>query len=197
METMNETALLIVDLQNDFCPGGALAVTGGDQIVPVVNDLISVAVGRGMPIFASRDWHPEATSHFNTHGGPWPPHCRQTTKGAEFHPKLRLPADRFTIISKGTKPDQDAYSAFDGKDRFGVTLLKNLESASVKKIYIAGLALDYCVKATALDAKKNGFEVVVFENATRAVNIKPNDGRYAKAEMWNTGIKIMDFPEFD
>jgi len=190
---MNPTsAFLIVDVQNDFCPGGALPVPEGDKVVPVINDIISVCVGRKMPIFASRDWHPPNHCSFKEQSGPWPAHCVQSTKGAEFHYKLRLPQNYYTLISKATKSDTDSYSAFGGTD-----LEEQLRETGIKKLFIGGLALDYCVKATALDGNKIGFDVVVFENATRAVNINPDDGWHAKVEMWDTGIKIMDFPEFN
>ena len=192
---MNQNAVLVIDVQNDFCPGGALAVPEGNMVVPIINDIIAVATKRGMPIFASRDWHPEETMHFNTKGGKWPPHCIQTTKGAEFHPELKLPTNRI-LISKGTEADEDAYSAFEGKDGYKMTLRGLLDAQSVKKIFICGLTLDYCVKATALDAKKYGFEVLIFENATRAVNINPDDGIKAKFELWNKGIEIKSFPDF-
>ena len=193
---MNKNALLIVDLQNDFCPEGALPVKDGDKIVSLVNDLISIAVGRDIPIFASRDWHPAKTTHFNTYGGKWPPHCIQMTGGAEFHPNLQLPNNAI-IISKGTKENEDAYSAFDGTDKNGLSFLSVLVKKSVKKIFICGLALDYCVKASALDARKLEFEVVVFENATKGVDINPSGSWYTKVEMWNAGVKIMNFPEFN
>lgn len=191
MKNNSPSALLIVDVQNDFCPGGALPVPEGDKVVPVINDLISVAIGRGMRIFASRCWHtPENKVHFKPIG-PWPPHCIQSTKGAEFHPDLKLPRN-VILISKGTKPNEDAYSPFGDTE-----LEKLLRETGVKKLFVCGLAFDYCVKAAALDGKKLGFDVVVFENATRAVNVKPHDGWNAKMETWDAGIKVMDFPEFD
>lgn len=187
---MDKTALLIVDLQNDFCPGGTLAVPDGDKIVPVANDLIAVAMGRQMPIFVSRDWHPSNHCSFKEQGGPWPKHCVQSTKGAELHPNLKLPKNS-VLISKGVEQDKDSYSAFGG------TNLENLlREKKVRKIFIGGLALDYCVKATALDGQKLGFDIVVFQNATRAVNINPSDGWNAKAEMWDAGISIIQFPGF-
>ena len=194
---MSERALLVVDIQNDFCPGGALPVPDGDKIIPVVNNLIHIFSGNKEPVFATRDWHPQETSHFNTHGGIWPPHCIQSTKGAEFNPNLKLPKN-FILISKGTQPGENGYSAFTGEDKIHKKkLLENLLQVSVKKVFVVGLALDYCVKETAIAAKQYGFEVVVFENGTRAVNVKPNDGWLAKIEMLNTGIKIMNFTEFN
>jgi len=189
---MNKTALLIVDIQNDFCPGGALPVPDGDKIVPVVNMLIACAQGENWPIFASRDWHPQNHISFKEQGGQWPAHCLQSTKGAELHPDLKLPQNKFTLISKGTEQNKDSYSTFGGTD-----LEQQLRRHGITKLLICGLALDYCVKASALDAKKLEFEVIVFENATRAVNVSSNDGLYAKVEMWNNEIKIMNFPEFN
>lgn len=188
---MNKGAILIVDLQNDFCPRGALAVTDGDKIVPIVNDLITIATRRQMPIIASRDWHPQNHCSFKEQGGQWPVHCVQSTWGAELHPDLKLPKD-LTIISKATEPDKDSYSAFGETD-----LEKLLQEMEIQKLWICGLALDYCVKATALDAQKLGFKTTVFENATKAVNIDLNDTWNAKIQMWNAGIKIINFPEFD
>ena len=187
---MNEAALLIVDLQNDFCPGGALPVPDGDKIVPIINDLISIAVGRNMPILASKCWHPSDTTHFNTHGGPWPPHCIKTTKGAELHPDLKIPKNPI-LIYKCTKPNEDAYSAFDGKDRTGKTLLEILQNTKTEILWICGFATDYCVKATALDAKKYGFNIWVFKNACAAVNINPSDGKKSIEEMEQVGIKVL------
>lgn len=193
---MSKKALLVVDVQNDFCPGGALAVPDGNKVIPIINNLVHIFFGNEEPVFASRDWHPQNHCSFKEQGGPWPKHCVQSTRGAELHRDLRLPKN-FVLISKGAKQDQDAYSAFAGQDNiYKKSLLEHLKQDDVRQIYIVGLALDYCVKATALDAKKNGFDVVVFENATRAVNINPNDGKKATEEMEQTGIVIENFYPF-
>jgi nicotinamidase/pyrazinamidase len=174
-------ALLIVDVQNDFCPGGALAVSEGDQVVPVLNEWIEKARARGVPVFASRDWHPPNHVSFKQRGGPWPSHCVQGTLGAGFHADLKLPAD-VRIVSKGEMPDRDSYSAFGGTD-----LAQSLRRAGVKRLWIGGLALDYCVRATALDAIKEGFEVHVVVEATRAVNVAPGDGSRSLEEVKSAG----------
>src|ERR1051326_4933654 len=145
-------ALLVVDVQNDFCPGGALAVAEGDKVVPALNRWIEKASASGVPIFASRDWHPPGHISFQQRGGPSPPHCVQGTAGAAFHPDLKLPPDA-QIISKADHPDQDSYSAFGGTD-----LAEQLRRAGVRRVWIGGLTQDYCVRYSALDALREGFE---------------------------------------
>lgn len=152
-------ALIIVDLQNDFCPGGALAVGEGDAVVPVINDLAR----QFGTVAATQDWHPRDHRSFTEQGGTWPVHCVAGTAGAELHPALdRTPIDLY--IRKATTPDAEAYSGFDGTD-----LAEQLRQRGVERVYVAGLALDYCVDATALDARKAGFETYVVSDATRAV----------------------------
>jgi nicotinamidase/pyrazinamidase len=174
-------ALLVVDVQNDFCPGGALAVRHGDQVVPILNKWIAEARAAGIPVFASRDWHPRNHSSFKERGGPWPPHCIQNTAGAEFHPDLKLPPE-VQIISKADTPDVDSYSAFGGTD-----LAKRLHQAGIKRVWIGGLTQDYCVRESSLDALREGFEVHVILNATRPVNVNPDDGRRAIADVKAAG----------
>jgi len=181
MRLQSGDALLIVDVQNDFCPGGALGVRDGDKVVPSLNEWMREARLRGIPVFASRDWHPADHISFTKRGGPWPPHCVQDTSGAAFHPDLDLPPGS-QIISKGTTPDQDSYSAFGGTD-----LARRLRSAYVKRVWIGGLAQDYCVRATALDAIREGFEVHVIVDATRPVDVHPDDGRRALEEIQRAG----------
>ena len=175
-------ALVIVDVQNDFCPGGALGVTDGHQVVAPLNACAARFAAAGAPVFATRDWHPARTSHFQEWGGPWPPHCVQGTRGAEFHPDLRLPAGA-TVVSKGSAPDEDAYSGFQGRDEGGRALADALRAAGVRRLVVGGLATDYCVKATALDARRAGFDVVVLTDAMRAVDLQPGDGARAVEEM--------------
>ena len=141
-----DDALLIVDVQNDFCAGGALAVPDGDAVAPVLNDWIAAAQAAGAPVFASRDWHPADHISFQAQGGPWPPHCVQGTSGAAFHPGLRLPAD-VGVVSKGTEPDVEGYSAFERTD-----FAERLRAAGVRRLWVGGLARDYCVRASVLDA---------------------------------------------
>jgi nicotinamidase/pyrazinamidase len=174
-------ALLIVDVQNDFCPGGALAVREGDQVVPVLNQWIDQAASLDIPVYASQDWHPQNHISFNARGGPWPPHCIQGTSGAAFHRDLRLPSN-VEIISKADHPDVDSYSAFGGTD-----LTERLRRAHIERLWIGGLTQDYCVRFTALDALREGFEVHVIVDGTRAVNVKPDDGRLALAEIQRSG----------
>ncbi|HIE43707.1 MAG TPA: nicotinamidase, partial [Candidatus Omnitrophica bacterium] len=152
------SALLIVDLQNDFCPSGALAVPDGDSIIPVLNRYIDFFSKKNFPVFASRDWHPEKTKHFKEFGGKWPRHCIQNTRGAEIHPDLKLPKDTI-ILSKGMNPEEDSYSVFQAVDSNGENLFTLLNSLGVEELYVGGLAIDYCVKASVLDALKNGFRV--------------------------------------
>ena len=182
-------ALIVVDVQNDFCPGGALAVPGGDRIVPVLNRYIEKFKNAGRPVYVTRDWHPDKTSHFAAFGGKWPPHCIQGTKGAEFYPDLRLPED-VVIISKGTRPDEDSYSGFDGADSQGTGLADLLRRQGVNRLFVGGLATDYCVKHTVLDGLGEGFEVVFLEDASRGVNLQPEDSEQAVQEMIRAGAKL-------
>lgn len=182
-------ALVIVDVQNDFCPGGALAVPDGDAVVDVLNRYAARFEAAGAPVFASRDWHPAITRHFQAHGGAWPPHCVQGTRGAELHPRLALP-ESTEIVSKGQDPEQDAYSAFQGTTASGQPFAAALGARGVTRLFIGGLATDYCVKATALDALKNGFEVVVLEDAVRAVDVTPADGVRALGALRAAGVRL-------
>jgi nicotinamidase/pyrazinamidase len=177
-------ALLIVDVQNDFCPGGALAVPEGDSVIPVLNQWIAYADARRLPVFASRDWHPRNHISFKERGGPWPPHCIQGTSGAAFHPDLKLPPN-VEVVSKAEEPDKDSYSAFGGTD-----LADRLRRAGVKQVWIGGLAQDYCVRATALDAIEQGFAVHLITDATRAVNLHPGDGQHALDEIQQAGAVL-------
>jgi nicotinamidase/pyrazinamidase len=173
-------ALLIVDPQVDFCPGGALAVPGGHQIFDAVNR----AAERLPIVVASRDWHPEDHVSYEHRGGPWPVHCQAGTAGAEFHPAL----DRsrlHEVFSKGTESDEEAYSAFQGTG-----LADWLRSRGVQRLFVAGLATDYCVLASVLDARKEGFDVVVLEDAVGAVEVQPGDGEKALAEMRRAGAEV-------
>jgi nicotinamidase/pyrazinamidase len=176
-------ALLIVDVQNDFCPGGTLAVPNGDKIVPIVNQMMD-----SFPlVIASKDWHPKDTVHFKK----WPPHCVQNTPGADFHPKLN--ASRIKkIFLKGTRNKDDGYSAFEATS---ADLGEFLRKENVTDLYVVGLATDYCVKASALDADKNGFETFVVEDAVTAVNVKPGDGEKALEEMAHAGVTLINSSE--
>ncbi|HEY2986346.1 MAG TPA: bifunctional nicotinamidase/pyrazinamidase [Candidatus Binatia bacterium] len=186
----SKDALLIVDVQNDFCPGGALAVRDGDQVVPALNRYIDSFKKARLPIFATRDWHPERTKHFKAYGGVWPPHCIQDTKGAEFRPDLRLAPDA-VVVSKGMGADEDSYSGFDGKDEPGAGLADLLRARGVERIFVGGLATDYCVKHTVLDGLKQGFKAVFLEDAARGVNLQPGDSERAVEEMLRAGAEKM------
>ena len=181
---MANRALIIVDLQNDFCPGGALAVPEGDQIVPIVNRLIKRFIEAGLPVYATRDWHPADHVSFKDQGGPWPPHCVQSTLGAEFHPGLRLPAEA-VIVSKANNKAKDAYSGFDETE-----LAEQLKASGVDEIIVCGLATDYCVQATALDGVHTGLKVTVVEDAIRGVEVEPGDSQRALGEMKAAGIRL-------
>lgn len=190
-----KSALLIVDVQVDFCPGGALPVAGGDYVVPMLNKYIELFRAAGMPLFATRDWHPEKTIHFREFGGKWPPHCVKDTPGARFHPALRLPEDAI-IITKGDDPQENSYSGFDGKDDLGRSLSLSLRAVHVEHIYVGGLATDYCVKATVLDGLKNGFTVTLLYDAVRGVNVDEGDSERAIDEMAAAGAEVVTIEEF-
>jgi nicotinamidase/pyrazinamidase len=181
-----KAALLVVDVHNDFCPGGALAVPEGDKVVPVINAYIRRFVAAGLPVFASRDWHPAQTRHFVSGGGVWPPHCVQDTPGAAFHPDLRLP-DNYVLISKGADPQDDSYSVLDGKGPSGEMLEDLMKDMGVEHLFVGGLATDYCVKFSVLDARRLGFTVTVLEDASRGVEVQPGDSAKAIEEMKAAG----------
>jgi nicotinamidase/pyrazinamidase len=183
------SALLIVDVQNDFCPGGSLAVAGGDEVVPVLNTYAETFVAAGQAVIADRDYHPERTTHFVQYGGVWPPHCVQGTSGADYHPDLRLPSSTIHL-TKGMGADEDAYSVFQGRDETGRPLSALLQERGVRTIYVGGLATDYCVKATVLDGLKAGLNVVLLQDAVRAVNVQPGDGERAIEEMQAAGATL-------
>jgi nicotinamidase/pyrazinamidase len=182
-------ALVVVDVQNDFCPGGALAVPDGDRVVPVLNQYAERFAARGAPVFASRDWHPARTTHFAAHGGAWPPHCVQETPGAALHSALRLPPGS-QVVSKGMGAEEDAYSCFQARGDDGADFAALLARRGIRRLFVGGLATDYCVKATALDARHAGLDVVVLEDAVRAVDVEPGDGERALAEMTAAGAVV-------
>ena len=183
-------ALLIVDLQRDFLPGGALGVAEGDAMVPVLNRYVTQAVEVGAPVFASRDWHPANHCSFREQGGPWPGHCIAGSAGAQFAPGLRLPSD-VRIVDKATTPEADAYSAFGG-----TALRETLRALGIERLVIGGLATDYCVLSTVRDALREGYEVFVLEDAVRAVEARPGDGSEALAQMRSAGARLVrEIPE--
>ncbi|MEX0653945.1 MAG: nicotinamidase [Phycisphaeraceae bacterium] len=177
-------AIIVVDVQNDFCPGGALPVEDGDKVVPVLNRWLD-AVRHAVPVVAaSRDWHPPNHVSVHERGGPWPRHCVQGTVGAAFHPDLHLPGEAW-IIAKGTDPDADQYSAFDHTG-----LVERLQGQAIRRLWVGGLALDVCVRASVLDALQAGFEVHLIADATRAINASPGDDERAIDDMRQAGAII-------
>ena len=188
-------ALIVVDVQNDFCPGGSLAVPNGDAVVPILNEYLSRAAAAGILIFASRDWHPEHTRHFAAEGGPWPPHCIQGTPGAEFHPALRLPLSA-VVVSKGMSAEDQGYSALEAVLPDGQSLADALRARGVQHVYVGGLATDYCVRATVLDALKEGFTTDVLVDASLPVDVQPGDGERALNEMLVAGAEPQILDEF-
>jgi nicotinamidase/pyrazinamidase len=184
-EINEKDALVIVDVQKDFCPGGSLPVKDGDKVVPVLNDYIKTFLNAGAKIYATRDWHPQNHMSFKQYGGIWPPHCVVETEGAKFHPDLKLPKSA-KIISKATTPDREAYSGFDGTN-----LERDMAGKGVRRVFISGLATDYCVKNTVLDAIKLGFKAVLLTDATLGVNVKPGDSEKAIKEMIEAGAETV------
>jgi nicotinamidase/pyrazinamidase len=179
-------ALIIVDLQRDFLPGGALAVSQGDQVLAALNDYLKRFVARRLPVFATRDWHPPDHCSFVERGGPWPPHCIAGSVGAEFGDGLELPADA-AVVSKATTAERDAYSGFEGTD-----LQARLRQAHVSRLFVGGLATDYCVLQTVIDARSLGFTVLVLSDAIAAVDAHPGDGERAIERMRAAGATLTD-----
>jgi nicotinamidase/pyrazinamidase len=187
---LQDAALILVDIQNDFCPGGALAVNEGDQIVPIVNRLMS----RFPLVISTQDWHPPDHVSFRERGGPWPPHCVQGTRGAELHPDLKTDTIAH-YFRKASSPDTDDYSEFAGKDDRGRTLDQVLRDHGTRKLYVVGLATDYCVLETVLDGLKLGYEVFAVRDAMRAVNVNSADGEQALKKMSDSGATLVTSDE--
>jgi nicotinamidase/pyrazinamidase len=183
-------ALLVIDMQADFLPGGALGVAGGHEVVAPINHLIELYRARQLPIFASRDWHPHDHCSFQAQGGPWPPHCVAGTPGAAFAAELALPDDA-VVISKAATADVDAYSAFGGTD-----LAAQLRERGVERVTVVGLATDYCVLNTVTDALEEGFTTLIVPEAMRAVDVQPGDGRRALDRMVARGAVPVRLGEF-
>jgi nicotinamidase/pyrazinamidase len=176
-------ALIIVDVQIDFCPGGALPIEGGDKVIPILNQWIAVTQKKGVLIYASRDWHPIGHISFQERGGLWPVHCIQDSEGACFHPDLNLPEDTLKV-TKGVRFDKDQNSVFDQTG-----LAKELWNRKVKRLFVGGLAEDVCVLATVLDARKEGFEVTLISDGTRPVKLRK--GEEAKIKMSESGARFV------
>ena len=186
MNDDDPTGLLVVDVQNDFCHGGALAVPDGDRVVDALNQYIDTAIARGVTVYASRDWHPAVTSHFKSHGGPWPPHCVQGSDGARFHPDLRLPSTAI-VITKGESPESAGYSAFEGRTPEGKPFLADLRDRGITHLVVGGLATDYCVKHSVLDALSAGLRVTILDDAIAGVD--PEDSATALIQMRKRGAQ--------
>ncbi len=187
-------ALLIVDVQNDFCPGGALGVKDGDAIIPLINRYIELLGKKGYQVIASRDWHPPVTRHFREYGGIWPAHCIAGTSGAMFHEGLHLPS-HCRVFSKGMDPERDDYSALTAQDEEGLPLADFLRNAGIDRLYIGGLATDYCVRQTALDGLKLGIFITVLTDAVAGVDLDPADSARALAEMEAAGAVLAKIDE--
>lgn len=183
MKLDDHDALIVVDVQNDFLPGGRLAVAAGDDVIPVLNRYMALFAERGLPVFATRDWHPADHCSFHAQGGPWPPHCVAGSAGADFPAALILPPGT-VVISKATDTGADAYSGFEG-----TRLADLLKERGVQRVFVGGLATDYCVLNTVHDALSLGFRTVLLEDAVRAVNIDARDGEAAIADMRARGAR--------
>jgi nicotinamidase/pyrazinamidase len=177
-------ALLVVDVQRDFLPGGSLAVPEGDRVIAPLNAYIEAFEARGLPIFFSRDWHPEDHCSFKAQGGPWPPHCVRETPGAGWPAELKTPPDAH-VISKATDSQTEAYSAFTA-----TALQSLLEKLHVRRLFVGGLATDYCVHDTVLAARARKFEVVVLRDAIKGINAQPGDETRAIADMLASGATL-------
>jgi nicotinamidase/pyrazinamidase len=185
-------ALLIIDVQNDFCPGGALPVEDGDQVVPVLNRYIGLFSEYGLPVYATRDWHPRNTPHFIEYGGQWPPHCVQNTWGAQFHAELDIEG-KVTVVSKGMTVESEGYSGFEAIDSQGRSLDELLQAQQVVALVVGGLATDYCVRATVLDAQRRGYETYLAIDAVRGIDAHAGDVRNAVARMERAGAQQAAF----
>lgn len=174
-------ALVVIDVQNDFLPGGALAVPQGELVIPALAGYLAAFASRGLPIYATRDWHPPDHCSFGQQGGPWPVHCVRRTPGAAFPTVLELPPST-RIVSKWTEPSEEAYSGFQATD-----LDERLRAGGVRRLFVGGLATDYCVLATVCDALARGYQVALLDDAIQAVNVQPSDGRKARQKMLDQG----------
>ena len=183
--TINKSdALIVTDIQIDFLPGGALPIVDGDKVIPVLNRYIGKFTDVDAHVLASRDWHPKDHISFEVRGGPWPPHCVQNTNGAKFHPGLELP-EHTVVISKATNPDEESYSAFDDTELSSI-----LRQLGVTRLFVGGLATDYCVVKTVLDAREMGFDTVLLLDASRGINVEPGDVERAIVDMVKGGAEI-------
>jgi nicotinamidase/pyrazinamidase len=182
-----EDGLIIVDVQRDFCPGGALAVPNGDEVIPVLNGFINGFIAKDLVVVETMDWHPADHSSFKSQGGPWPAHCVQGSPGAQFHHTLAYGGDEIAIFAKGEEQDSLGYSAFENP-----RLAAFLRERGVRHLWIGGLATEYCVKSTAEDALALGFKVTIIEDGVRPVDVVPGDGAAALAALQNAGAALFN-----
>lgn len=189
IQPVSGDALVVTDVQNDFLPGGNLAVANSEQVIPVLNRYIAYFRSLRMPIIATRDWHPPNHCSFYAQGGPWPPHCIQNTLGAAFPADLELP-EEVQVVSKANEPDKEAYSSFGGGH-----LHRVLQAAGVRRIFVGGLTTDYCVLNTVKDGMELGYQTFLLEDAVRAVNVQPGDGQRALDEMARAGATFMRYED--
>ena len=187
MSDDHRAGLLVIDVQNDFFAGGALPVSNADRVVSALNRYIDEGVDHGVAIYASRDWHPSVSNHFKTYGGPWPSHCVRGTEGARFHPNIRLPATAI-VITKGEESTSPGYSACEGRTPAGKPFLTDLRERGVGHLYVGGLATDYCVKHSVLDALSAGLQVTLLEDAIAGVD--PEGSVRAIVEMRRSGARV-------
>lgn len=185
MELNKENALIVVDMQNDFCPGGALQVNDGDRIIPACNKYIEMFENKGLTVYYTADWHPPNHCSFKENGGIWPIHCVQGSKGAAFHPDLKITTNA-CIIHKGTDPNKEAYSGFEQTE-----LCTHLQKNGIRTLYIAGLATDYCVKNTVIDACYNGYKVIVLLDGVKGVELNLGDSARALKMMKDVGATFL------
>lgn len=182
-------ALIVVDMQNDFLPGGSLAVAGGNEIIPQLNRYLAYFAAHQLPVFATRDWHPVSHCSFQSQGGPWPPHCIADSDGAAFHPDLKLPGN-IRIISKATSQETDAYSGFTSTQ-----LNELLKSLHIHRVFIGGIATEYCVLNTVKDALRFQYITFVLDDAICAINQQPENGQRALEEMIRLGARLIHYQE--
>lgn len=182
--------LIVTDMQNDFLPGGALAVPQGDSIIGALNDAVDAFVSAGLPVIMTRDWHPPDHCSFKPRGGPWPEHCVRETTGADFSPLMHRPPDAI-IISKATDPNKEQYSAFNGRDAAGRTLGENLRILKAARAFIGGVATEYCVFNTGKDILDEKYKLFVFTDGVKAIDVQQGDGEKALKELEKDGAVLI------
>lgn len=183
------SALIVVDMQNDFLPGGKLEVPNSDTIIPIINEYIKIFEKKGLPVVFTRDWHPENHLSFKENGGIWPKHCVQNTEGVQINKDIYIP-NNSVIINKAFQSDMEAYSGFQNTD-----LDQKLKEMNVKNLFVCGVATDYCVLNTVLDAIKLNYKVYLLIDAIKGVDVNPNDSEEAIKKMISNGVELLVFDE--